>query len=283
MTLVLNWAVAFSKILLGIMTGAISILSDGIHSFFDGATNVVGICGIKLAERPADKNHPYGHRKFEAIAAMIILFFLIITGWEMGKNIFEKISDPAAIHSETGWFYISLITLICCLIIDIFVAKYEYKKGVELKSTILRADARHTKSHYITTGAVIFGTLGIKLGLPPIVDPIAACVVTVFIGKLAYEIFNETLAVLSDQSLVDMEKIRKIVEAMPEVKSCHQVRTRGDESHIFMDIHIIVDSRLPLEMAHEICHEVEEKIKKEIPEIKDILVHAEPSESLEPK
>lgn len=273
-----NVGVAISKVFLGIFSGAISILSDGIHSVFDSATNIVGLVGIKIAEKPADKNHPYGHRKYEAIAAMIILFFLIITGWEISKSVFEKISNPAAIHHETGWFLVSLITLICCLIIDVIVAKYEFKKGEELKSTILRADARHTKQHYITTGAVIFGMFGLKIGLPPIIDPVAACVVVFFIGKLAYEIFKETLVVLSDQSLADAEKIKKTVEGISGVKSCHQIRTRGDESHIFLDIHIIVDPDISLEKAHEICHSVSDAVQKNIDEIKDITVHPEPAE-----
>lgn len=274
--LIFNWAVALSKIILGVLTGAISILSDGIHSLFDGATNVVGICGIKLAERPADENHPYGHRKFEAIAAMIILFFLIITGWEMGKSVFDKIVNPVIINSGTGWFSISLITLICCLVVDVIVAEYEFKKGVELKSTILRADARHTKSHYITTGTVVLGTLGVKMGLPPIIDPIAACVVIFFIGKLAYEIFKETSMILSDQALVDQKKIEEIAESIAGVESCHKIRTRGDENHIFLDIHIIVDPKISLEKAHAICHIVGNAVQSQIREIKDITVHPEP-------
>ncbi len=271
-----NIAVAVSKIFLGIFTGAISILSDGVHSGFDSLTNVVGLIGIKFAAKPADKDHPYGHRKYESISAGIIIFFLIITGWEMSRNIFEKILNPSLINAEAGWLSISLITLVCCLVIDVIVANYEFKKGKELKSTILKADAAHTKSHYITTGAVILGTLGIKIGLPPIIDPIAASVVIFFIGKLAYGILKETLVVLSDQCLVDAEKIKEIVEKVPEVKSCHQIRSRGDENHIFLDIHVIVDPNLSVRCGHDICHAVEEKIKAEITGVQDVTTHAEP-------
>jgi len=274
-----NICVAVSKIISGIFSGAISIFSDGVHSAFDSLTNVVGLIGVKFAEKPADENHQYGHRKYEAIAAMIILFFLIIAGWEMSKGIFEKISDPAVIHHEAGWFSVSLIVLICCLIIDVIVAKYELKKGKELKSAILKADAAHTKSHYITTGAVILGTLGIKLGLPPIIDPIAACVVVFFIGKLAYEIFKETSSVLSDEAPVDVNRIKNIAESIEGVFSCHKIRMRGDENHIFLDIHIIVEPKISLEKAHKICHFVGNAIQEQIKEIRDITVHPEPSET----
>lgn len=273
--LILNWIVAASKILLGVLTGTISILSDGIHSFFDGTTNIVGIIGIKFAEKPADTDHPYGHRKYEAIASQIILFFLIIAGWEIVKNIFEKISESVTIHPNIVPIAFAILT--CCLLIDIFVARYEYKKGIELKSTILKADALHTKSHYITTGAVILGALLIKIGLPTIIDPIIASFVVVFIGKLAFNIFKETSSVLSDKALVDIRKIKKIVESVNGVNSCHQIRTRGDEDHIFLDIHIIVDPNLFLKKVHAICHQIEDEVEKEIPEIKDIMIHPEPS------
>ncbi|MDP3052015.1 MAG: cation diffusion facilitator family transporter [bacterium] len=275
LTLFLNWAVAFAKIFLGLSSGTLCILSDGIHSLFDGATNVVGIFGIKIAEKPADKDHPYGHRKYEAIASQVILIFLIIAAWEIIRDIIGKFSSSAAIHSD--WFPLSLGVLISCLIIDVLVARYEFKKGVELKSTILKADAMHAKSHYITTGAVILGTVLIKIGLPPIIDPIIASFVVVFIGKLAFAIFKETSSVLSDKALLDGEKIKKIVESINGVKSCHQIRTRGDESHIFLDIHIIVAPELPLIKAHEICDEISGEIQKAIPEIKDVTVHPEPN------
>lgn len=273
-TLGLNIIVAVSKIALGLLTGTISILSDGIHSGFDSITNVVGIIGIKFAEKPADKDHPYGHRKYEPITSQLIFTFLVIAVWKIGENVFEKISNPAIIHANIPW--LTFLVLVCCMIIDAIVARYESKKGRELKSTILTADSKHTKSHYATTGAVILGTLGIKIGLPSIVDPIAACVVIVFIGKLAFNIFRETSSVLSDKTNVDKDQIKKIAESISEVIACHQIRSRGNEDYIFLDIHIIVAPNLSLEKAHEICHKVCDEIQKEIPEIKDITAHPEP-------
>ncbi len=275
--LFLNWLVAFSKIILGLLTGTLCILSDGIHSLFDGATNIVGIFGVKIAEKPADEDHPYGHRKYEAIASQVILLFLVIAAYEIVRNIIGKFSSPATIYPGISWLPLSLGVLIGCLAIDILVARYEFKKGIELKSTILKADALHTKSHYITTGAVILGTVLIKIGLPPIIDPIIASFVVVFIGKLAFAIFKETSSVLSDKALLNGEKIKKIVESISGVKSCHQIRTRGDESHVFLDIHIIVAPNLFLEKAHEICQLIETEIQKEYPEVKDITVHPEPN------
>lgn len=274
LTLGLNIIVAISKIALGILTGTISILSDGIHSGFDSITNIVGLIGIFYAEKPADDDHPYGHRKYEAITSQLIFTFLVIAAWKIGENVFEKISNPTIIHANIPW--LTFLVLVCCMIIDAIVAWYESKKGKELKSTILTADSKHTKSHYATTGAVLLGTFGIKMGLPPIIDPIAACIVIVFIGRLAFEIFKETSSVLSDKTNVDKDKIKKIVESVSEVVACHKIRSRGSEDHIFLDIHIIVVPNLSLEAAHKICHEVSGKIQEQIPAIKDITVHPEP-------
>lgn len=274
MTLGWNLIVASAKILLGFFSGALSILSDGVHSLFDSFTNIAGLIGMKFAEKPADESHAYGHRKYEAIAAQLIFTFLVITSWELSRSIFEKISAPETIHPVISWF--TFAVLICCLVIDALIARYEFRKGVELKSIILKTDSMHTKSHYVTTGSVLFGAILIKLGLPPIIDPLIAIIVVLFIANMAYEIFMETSAILSDKVVIDSERIRKIAESVADVKSCHQIRTRGDGNHVFLDIHIIVAPGFPLKKAHKICHLVAEKIQKEIPEVKDILVHPEP-------
>jgi len=270
--LILNWLVAFSKIFIGFFTGTISILADGFHSLFDGVTNIIGLFGIRLAKKPADESHPYGYRKYEAIAATVIWAFLIITAYEIIRGIYNRIINPQ--QPEIQWFVLGILA--GCIVIDYLVARYEYRKGRELKSTILVADSRHTKSHYITTGAVILGAILIKFGVPSIVDPIMASVVVVFIGRLIYEVFKETAAVLSDRAVVDQKRIKEIVTAVCGVESCHKVRSRGDESHVFLDIHLVLSSSLTLEEANKITTLVKEKVQEEIPEIQDITINLEP-------
>ncbi|MBI2450474.1 MAG: cation transporter [Candidatus Nealsonbacteria bacterium] len=272
--LVLNWLVAFTKIFIGFSTGTLSILTDGLHSLFDGVTNIVGIFGIKLAEKPADKDHPYGHRKYEAIASMVILFFLAITAYEVSKNIINRLLHSSII--DIDWFVFGVLAF--CLVADYFVARYEYRKGQELKSVILKADSSHTKSHYITTGAVILGALLMKLGAPSMIDPIIAVFVVMFVFKLGYDIFKETTAVLSDKAFIEEERIKEIVEKICGSGSCHEIRTRGDENHIFMDLRIVFNEHMTLSEVHKICDQLEERIRAEIPEIKDITVHPEPGE-----
>ena len=171
--------------------------------------------------------------------------------------------------------WLTFAVLICCLTIDAFVARYELKKGVELKSTILKADAMHTKSHYLTTGAVILGTVLIKIGLPPIIDLIIASFVVVFIGKLAFGIFKETSSVLSDKALSDGEKIKKIVESVNGVKPSSNQNERRRMSH-FLGHPYHCCFRIASYKSSWICDEVSDEIQKAIPEIKDVTVHPEP-------
>lgn len=277
--LVLNWLVAFAKIITGILTGALSITADGFHSLFDGFTNIIGYLGIRLSERPADKDHPYGHMKYEAIASMLILFFLIIAAWEIVGGIYSKFFNPTIVNIE--WYVFAVLA--GCMVIDYFVARYEFKKSKELESTILESDSSHTKSHYITTGAVLLAAILIKLGLPYIVDPILTIIVVGFIVHLGYEIFQSTTQVLSDKAfVVDEDKVRQIIGQMSGIKSYHKIRTRGDRAHVFMDLHVIFSEKIPLGQAHEICNELEKRIKTEIPEVKDITIHPEPDSEASP-
>ena len=274
-TLLLNWLVAIAKILVGFSTGAISILADGFHSLFDGVSNILGLAGVKIAEKPEDYSHPYGHRKFEALAALGIAFLIIITGYEFLKNAIQRFLHPV-IPEIT---FLNILVLGGALLVDAIVYLYENHRGKKLKSAILIADSLHTKTHLFTTPAVILGAVSVKLGLP-ILDPIIAVIIIILLGKLAWEIVGHTTLVLCDQSCIDEIKIREIVQTISGIDSAHQIRTRGDEEHIFLDMHINLNPNLSLENAHGISHQLKEKIMEKIPQIKDLVIHIEPSKNV---
>ena len=271
--LFLNWLVAFAKIFIGLSSGALSILADGAHSFFDGVSNIIGLVGIKISEQPRDKDHLYGHQKYEALASLAILFLLIITAYNFGQEAIQRFLYP--ITPQITILVFGVLT--GSFIIDYFVARYEFRRGKELKSIILKADSFHTKSHIFTTGGVILGAIAIKAGFQ-IFDPILTIFVIFFIAKMAFEVFKESSKVLCDVSFIDSEKIKKIALGIKEVQSCHKIRTRGSESHIFLDMHIGLHPEFSLDKAHLISHQVKEKIQKEVPEIKDVVIHVEPAD-----
>jgi len=271
--LFLNWLVAFAKIFIGVSSGAISILTDGIHSFFDGASNIIGIIGIHVAQKPSDKEHPYGHQKYEAIASLGILFLLVITVYELIKKVYQRFLHPSSPEINILVFSVLGFTLI----INYFVARYEFKKGEELKSIILKADSFHTKSDIFVTAGVILGALATKLGWS-IIDPIFATLIIFGIIKMIFNIYKEGTSVLCDASFIEPEKIKKIAQKIEGVKSLHKIRTRGSENYLFLDMHLVLDPDISLIQAHKIAHNVKKEIQRKIPLIKDVTIHIEPED-----
>lgn len=275
-TLALNWTVAAAKLFIGFNSGSLSILSDGLHSLFDGMSNILGLIGVKIAERPKDSGHPYGHRKFEHLAALGIAFLIAVASYEIIRNAVLRLTEPILPEFTA----LSFVIMLSALAVDFFVFRYENFWGRKLGSNILIADSLHTKTHFISTPSVIFGMFIIKAGYP-IFDAIVTFFVIFLVLKMAWAIVRESLTVLCDETFVDIKKIEEITKGASEVLSSHHIRTRGDPGYVFLDMHITLEPNLPLEKAHQVSHALEEKIKKEIPGVKDVVIHMEPPEKKE--
>jgi len=192
--LFLNLIVAAAKIALGMSTGAVSVLSDGYHSLTDTASNVVGIIGVRIAGAPPDDDHPYGHRKFETMASLGILLFLIIVLREVLSAAFERFQTGGAPTISA----LTFIVMGGTFAVNLGVVFYERRAGRRLQSEVLVADAQHTLSDLLTSATVIAALIGVKLGYGWL-DPAAAVVVAVFIGYACWEIFNSTTGILADR------------------------------------------------------------------------------------
>lgn len=269
--LVLNLLVAGIKLVYGQWTGTLSMWADGLHSMFDGASNVIGLIGIWAAAHPPDEKHPYGHRKFESFAAFAISVFLFLACFRILESGYERLTHPSS--PQVSW--ISFAVMLITIGINLFVTRYEQRKSTELKSEILHADSMHTLSDVYSSLSVLIGLAAIQVGLP-ILDPIMALVIAGFIGRTGFQILFETSRVLSDASCVDPRLVREIAMQLPGVKSCHSIRTRGLENHVFVDCHIQVQPDMTAERAHALVHEIEDRIKKEMTEVVDVVIHVEP-------
>ena len=269
--LVLNILVALAKGIYGWYTNSLSMISDSIHSFFDSISNVIGIIGIIIASRPPDIKHPYGHSKYETFASLGIAILLFITCFEILQSAIGRFLNPTTPEISLLSFLIMGITIA----INIGVSVYENRKGHEMKSNILISDSLHTRSDIYVSLAVVLGFLVIQLGYV-IADPIIAIIIALLIAKMGIEIIQESSGVLLDKTAIDNEIIKKIVNSSRGIEDCHKIRTRGSASHIYVDLHIILDSCYSLDEAHDIAHEVENKLKSCIPEIKDVVVHLDP-------
>ena len=181
--LFLNLAVAVAKLVLGYMTGAVSIVSDGLHSLTDSFSNVAALIGVRVARKPPDKDHPYGHRKFETLSAAAIAAFLLVVMIEVGRAAWQRFTHGGGPEVPGGSFAVMLATIA----VNIVVATYERRAGQRLSSEVLLADSMHTRSDVATSITVILALVGTRLGYP-LLDPMAALVVVGFIGHAAWEI-----------------------------------------------------------------------------------------------
>lgn len=269
--LVLNLAVAAAKVVFGWSSGALSILSDGLHSFTDGASNVVALGGIRIASRPPDDDHPYGHRKFETLASVGILIFLVVVLVQVLVAALQRLRDGGSPEVSSTSFLVMGITLL----VNVGVVAYERRAGRRLVSEVLMADARHTSSDILTSTTVIAALIGVWAGYPA-ADALAGLVVAVFIAYACWGIIDETARILGDRMVIAEADLAAVVGAVPGVVGCHRIRTRGSADHVFLDMHVWLPGDMPLTEAHDLSHVVKDRVMARYPQIKDAIIHIEP-------
>lgn len=269
--LFLNLVVAAAKIALGLSSGAVSMLSDGFHSLTDTASNVVALVGVRIASHPPDDDHPYGHRKFETMASVGILIFLLLV-------LFEVLSAAVARLQSGGAPVITPLMFVVMggtFLVNVGVVIYERAAGRRLESEVLLADAHHTMSDLFTSAAVIAALIGVRMGYVWL-DPVAALMIAAFIGHACWEIFKSTSGILADRFVIPEEAIREVVRSVPEVFGCHHIRTRGSNDFVFLDLHVWMDRDMRLDEAHRLSHVVKDRLMARFPQIKDAIIHIEP-------
>ncbi|HAT4579968.1 TPA: cation transporter, partial [Clostridioides difficile] len=267
-----NFAVALLKIIIGNQIKSYSMTADGFHSLSDGASNIVGLIGIFFASKPKDKNHPYGHKKFEIITSLFISGMLFVIAIKIILSAVLRIANPVvpAITIE------SLIALIITLFINIFVCMYEYRIGTKLNSYVLISDSLHTRSDIFVSLGVLVTLVGVKLGFPVIIESIVPIIISAFIIYSAYGIFRPSIGILVDRVAVDEDYIKEIVFEFNEVRDVHNIRSRGSKSSIYIDMHVMVDPFISVEQSHDLTHKIEKQIQEEINENAQVIVHIEP-------
>jgi cation diffusion facilitator family transporter len=267
-----NLAVAVAKISLGYLTGAVSILSDGFHSLTDSASNVVALVGVSVARRPPDKNHPYGHRKYETMASLGILVFLVIVLVQVvtaaADRLFRGGSPPRVFPEGIGLMAVTLV-------VNLVVVAYETRQGRRLHSEVLLADAKHTRSDVLTSIAVLGALLGVWWGYP-VLDALAALLVAGFIGQACWSIAYGASGILSDQIVIAESEVRAVVQSVPDVLGCEKIRTRGAADYAFLDLHLWLDPDMPLKAAHSASHVVKDRLMQKFQQLADVVIHIEP-------
>jgi cation diffusion facilitator family transporter len=275
--LALNLGVATVKLGLSFTTGALSLLADGIHALLDASSNVVGIVGIAVASRPADAGHPYGHRRFETLAASCIGLLILSGMVGILSGLWEGLSGRRPVPDVTP---ASAAILAVTIVANFGISRYEAKKGTELRSGVLQADAGHTLSDTLGAMVVLVSFGATWLGFAA-ADLVAAVVVALLIGRTAWSVLRESLGELADHVRLDPLAVHRVALSVPEVRGAHKIRSRGSPDHVLVDLHIHVDPTMSVVEAHRVTHEVAGAVRAAFPEVADVLIHTEPADGRE--
>ncbi len=263
-----NLLVLILKTIVGLSTGSMAILADAVHSLTDITNNVVAWIVMHFSSMPADREHPYGHRKFETLAVFILASILMVLALEIVLNAIRK--EEAEVVSSN----IELMVMLSVLVINILITSWQHMWAKRLDSDILHADATHTFADILTTIVVIAGWQLSARGYVW-VDRLCAIGVACVIVYLAFNLFKRTLPVLLDEYAIDPEEISGLVKNVSGVKNVYRIRSRWIGNTCAVDLVISVEPALTTEQSHAITDEIELLIEKHFAAT-DISIHVEP-------
>lgn len=266
-----NLAVLAAKLVVGFSTGSFAVLGDALHSLTDLANNLVAWFVTRLSTAPPDRDHPYGHRKFETLAVFGLASLMTVLGIELALGAIRR--EPQLI-SRDAW---ALATMIGVLCVNVVVALWEGSRARQLKSDILLADARHTLVDVLVTVAVIAGWQVAARGHVWL-DSVFAVGVSLLVLYLAWGLFARAIPVLVDQAAVDPEAAADIVLGLEGVHGVKDVRSRRTGGATAVDLTVTVDAQLPTSRAHEIADCIETALRRQL-HAQDVTVHIEPAEA----
>lgn len=261
-----------SKILVGILTGSLGILSEALHSGLDLVATVVTFFAVKISGKPADLEHNFGHGKIENLSALIETILLFVTCiWIVAEASQRLISGNIQIEI-TVWSYI----VVCLsIILDIWRSRSLMKVAKQCNSQALEADALHFSTDIFSSCVVLLGLICAHFGIFW-ADSVAALGVAIIVCSVSYKLGKRTIAVLLDQAPENMRtEIKNITMSVSEVKRLTQIRIRNAGADYFVDLTAEIDSNTSFLESHKICDKIEDKIKSQI-ERCDVKVHLEP-------
>ena len=277
LSIVSNALIAALKIIVGTLTGSVSVVAEGLHSTVDLVASVITFIAVKISSRQADRDHHYGHGKFENIAGMVegLLIFA-------GAAVIIKEAVPKLLSGEgpetLGWgFAVMALSSVVNYLVSAKLFRVAHRTG----SPALEADAWHLRTDVYTSAGVLGGLILIKLTGKAILDPVVALVVAGFIIKAAYEITRDGFAHMVDVSLpeAEIEKVKAaVLKHGGRFIEFHELRARKSGPQRFIDLHVVMPRTLSLLKAHELCDLIEGEIERDLPN-SHVLIHAEPCET----
>jgi cation diffusion facilitator family transporter len=274
-TLALNIAVVIGKLIAGLLAESLSVISDAIHSSVDSINNIVGLVVMRFATAEADEEHPYGHAKFETLAAFVIAGFLFVTCYQLALSALGHLFGEQAPAPEITRLTIGV--MIATIVANVIVTVYEHREGQRLKSDFLIADAIHTRSDVAVSVSILIGLLFIQRGYVWL-DALLTLGVAGVIAWNGYKIFKATAPILVDAAPVSADRIARIVESVPGVHSAHDIRSRGRAGEMFIEMHLHLLPEVERDhiKAHDITEIIEQRLEQEFGRVR-ATIHVEPT------
>jgi cation diffusion facilitator family transporter len=269
------------KVVVGLLSGSLGILAEAAHSTLDFAAALITFFAVRVASKPADRDHAYGHGKVENLSALVETLLLLGTcAWIIYQSISRLISGQVVVKASIWTFAVMFVSIA----VDLSRSRMLYRIAAKHRSQALEADALHFSSDVWSSVVVILGLAGVKLGqsFPGLTflekaDPVAGLLVAAIVVWVSAKLGVRTIQELLDASPEGVaERIKSHVEAMGTVFDCHAVRVRHSGPHDFVDLHITLDGNMTLQTAHDLTEQVERAVKEILPGA-DVTVHPEPS------
>ena len=270
-----NAILSASKIIVGIVAGSMAVLGDGIDSATDVVISVIMIVTAGIVSRPPSRKYPYGYQKAESVATKVLSLVIFYAGVQMlVTTLTAVISGEQRELPQMLAIYITIFSIVGKLAL----ALYQYRQGRRIGSSLLIANAKNMRNDVVISGAVLLGLFFTFILKMPILDSVTGLIVSLFIIKVSVEIFMDSNAELMDgvKDVTVYRKIFEAVEQVPGAENPHRVRSSliGGMYMIVLDIE--ADGSLSLDEAHRIAHDVEDRIKENVEDVYDIVVHVEP-------
>jgi len=276
-SILVNVFLSAFKLFAGIFGNSVAMISDAVHSITDLFSTVIAMIGIKLANKKPDKTHPYGHENIDCIATLFLAILIFTVGLGIGwhglqtviSGDYSELSAPALI---------ALIAAVLSIIVKESI--FWYMRGVAKKvgSSVLMADAWHSRADGLSSIGSFIGILGARMGFP-IFDPIAAIVICLFIVKTAFNIGDDAISKMTDKACDDkvVEDIRAIIMSNEHVNNIDSLKTRMVANKVYIDVEIAIDGNNSLFQADKIAHTVQSSIEDNVTLFTECSVHVNPT------
>lgn len=275
-----NSLLVMLKLVVGIYVGAVSLISEAMHSGVDLIAALIAFWAVRRSVVPPDSTHDYGHGKYESVAAAVEAVLILVAAAAIIYESLHKLNNPS-VPEELG---LGVLIMSVSVVVNFFVARYLIHVAIQTDSQALLADGRHLQADIWTSLGVLFGLACMELTGWPWLDPIIAIFVAGIIFRTGWHMIRESFGQLTDISLPPEEenRIKHLIERRSDVYGCHCLRTRRSGSYRLLDVHVLFDGNMRLTEVHKICDELESAIRRHLGTF-DVLIHPEPANNHQPE